>query len=132
MRKLFGFTALLAALGALAVSNSTAAEQTPPASEQGTPPSAQPVTPGPTPASIGQCQVGWYCAWSGNNFTGNFSAWATAGCQNHVNNPNIRSGYNHGTGAGAQYGGQVYLFNNSSFSQTPSGNPITGLICWPR
>jgi len=50
----------------------------------------------PKASATSQCPGGAVCAWSGANYTGTFSWWAAnTGCHNHINNPNIRSMYNH-------------------------------------
>ena len=46
-------------------------------------------------SATSQCPGGAVCAWSGANYTGNFSWWAAnTGCHNHAGNPNIRSMFN--------------------------------------
>lgn len=81
-------------------------------------------------ASLSQCPSNAVCAWEGRNFDGKFSWWPAwdTGCHNHVNNPNIRSGFNR-TGYWVRFGGLGEFAPNTGFQLT-SGS-MTGLICWP-
>jgi hypothetical protein len=81
-------------------------------------------------ASLSQCSAGTVCAWENSNFTGNFSQWSASetGCHNHAGNPKIRSGWNR-TGVTVRYGGVIELGPGLAFEK-PTGNAITGEICW--
>lgn len=80
-------------------------------------------------ASLSQCPANAVCAWSGTNYTGDFSWWAAGdtGCKAHAGNPTIRSGVNN-TGFWVRFGGGPTLPPATSFF---SGYSIVGLICWP-
>jgi hypothetical protein len=81
-------------------------------------------------ASKSQCLAGKVCAWSGSDYSGNFSQWdaSDTGCHDHVNNPQIRSGWNR-TGYKVRYGGWGVLYSGSYFQLY--GDEIWGEICWP-
>lgn len=81
-------------------------------------------------AAKSQCSANTVCAWENSNFTGNFSQWSAGetGCHNHAGNPNIRSGWNR-IGSNVRYGGVLILEPGFAFEK-PTGNAITGEICW--
>jgi hypothetical protein len=80
-------------------------------------------------AAKSECSAGTVCAWQNSNFTGKFSQWSAAGCYNHSENPQIRSGWNR-TSVNARFGGAGILESGKAF-ELLSGNPITGEICFP-
>ena len=85
-----------------------------------------------SPMSLGQCPANAVCAWSQNNYEGNFSWWPASdtGCHNHASNPYIRSGFNN-TGYWVRYGGGPTMPPYTGFGLKAGENSITGLICWP-
>jgi hypothetical protein len=111
MRRLIGLSALLAVLGAFAISASGAS-----ASE----------------AQVQECTAfGWMCAWSGNEWGGQFSHWpaSSTGCHTHAENPNLRSFWNK-TPFNVRLGGATILGPGLGL-QTPINSPVTGQLCWP-
>lgn len=78
-------------------------------------------------AVLSQCPANAVCAWSLNNYQGNFSWWPAwdTGCHNHEYNPTIRSGFNN-TGYWVRFGGVVTMAPYSGFG----ASSIAGQICW--
>ena len=106
IKRLVGFPALLAVLGVFAL-------------------------PAPN-ASANECAVkDLMCAWSGSEWNGELSWWYPSdfGCHNHANNPKLRSFWND-TPYTVRIGGWGNLGPGLGL-QIPSGDYITGEICWP-
>ncbi len=144
MRKLI-LMALLAALGAFAISASGAAaaeelpSAAPPAVGAEVAPSAGhagvvvPITASQmSPLSLEQCPQGSMCIWSNNDFTGSFSHWPgpETGCHSHTGIPKIKSAWNR-TGYEVRMGGGPVLKSGDALIVRAGENPITGEVCWP-
>lgn len=128
MKKIIGLMALVAALGAFAISASGANAAEPTASSGAT---IAPVnTAQMSPLSLTQCSAGTVCAWSTNNFEGTFSWWAASdtGCHSHENNPKLRSGWNR-TSHFVWYG-TLGVPAGEGWTLNAGANPITGQVCW--
>jgi hypothetical protein len=82
-------------------------------------------------ASLSQCPENSVCVWQTKNFEGKFSHWSGSetGCKAHLDNPEIRSGWNR-TGFNVRFGGKFTLGPNATF-QLGTGEVLTGEICWP-
>lgn len=134
MRKLIGLSALMAVLGALAVSASVAAANEAPARGDGTAKFFENVNRLATsdcPGATGPTWLSWMCAWQGSEWGGQLSAWTenNFGCHNHAGNPNLRSFWNR-TPYNVRIGGWGVLGPGYGL-QFGVNEPITGNICWP-
>jgi hypothetical protein len=124
MQKIIGLITVLATLGAMAIFSSVAVAEE----------AAVVVEPVNTaemaPMSLSQCSQGTVCAWSTDNFEGNFSWWpgTPTGCKTHENNPKLRSGWNR-TQHFVWYG-TVGVPPGEGWTLNPGANPITGQVCW--
>lgn len=83
------------------------------------------------PSATGPTWLSWMCAWQGNEYGGQLSAWTqnNTGCHNHSNNPNLRSFWNR-TPYNVRIGGWGVLGPGYGL-QMGVNEPITGEICWP-
>jgi Peptidase inhibitor family I36 len=79
-------------------------------------------------ADLSQCPGNAVCAWSGTNYTGQFSWWpaSSTGCHGHADNPTLRSFWNR-TGYTVRLGGQ----GNLGSGLADANRTVTGDICWP-
>lgn len=82
------------------------------------------------PMSLGECKIGWVCAWSGYGYGGQFSWWpeSPTGCKNHAGNPVLRSGFN-GSSHRMRVGGWGYVASHYAWESV--GGSVTGELCWP-
>jgi len=85
-----------------------------------------------SPFSLDQCPQGHMCIWEGREWTGPFSQWLgqETGCHEHAGLPLIRSAWNR-TGFTVRVGGGPELHSGDALLVQVGENPITGKVCWP-
>ena len=81
-------------------------------------------------ASITQCSANTACAWSNEEFEGQFSWWPlNSGCHFHEGNPRLRSIFNRTSRIIEVPGRSLLIWPEKFITLKPEANAITGQIC---